>query len=76
MCVARRVSTAPDTPETRVVGWRHRTLLAAGFADGLARRLAAEPAADLHAVLELVDRGCPPQLAARIRGPLRDGAGA
>jgi hypothetical protein len=27
---------------------------------------------DLHAVLELVDRGCPPELAARILAPLND----
>jgi hypothetical protein len=28
---------------------------------------------DVHALLELVDRGCPPHLAARILGPLDDG---
>jgi hypothetical protein len=28
---------------------------------------------DLHALLELVDRGCPPALAARILAPLEPG---
>jgi hypothetical protein len=36
----------------------------------LARRVAANCAYDLHAVLELVDRGCPPELALRIVAPL------
>jgi hypothetical protein len=35
-------------------------------------RLAEDCAIDLHAVLELVDRGCPPTLAARILAPLHD----
>jgi hypothetical protein len=36
----------------------------------LAQQLAATPDIDLHALLELVDRGCPPALAARILAPL------
>jgi hypothetical protein len=47
-----------------------RRLRAAGFAGPLAQRLAATPDIDLHALLELVDRGCPPALAARILAPL------
>ena len=53
-----------------MIRWRERTLAAAGFDDALAARLAGEPGFDLHAVLELVDRGCPPHLAARIVAPL------
>jgi hypothetical protein len=32
--------------------------------------LARDPRTDLHALLELVDRGCRPELAARILAPL------
>ncbi len=51
-------------------GWHERTLTAAGFDATLAARLAADPRFDLHTVLELVDAGCPPALAARIFAPL------
>ena len=50
--------------------WRRGLLRQAGFAPGVARDLAADPAYDLHELLNLVDRGCPPQLAARILAPL------
>ena len=53
-----------------VRSWRLCWLLDAGFEQALAERLAATPAVDLHALLELVDRGCPPELAARILDPL------
>jgi hypothetical protein len=53
-----------------VVGWRHGRLVAAGFALDLAARLAGDCRIDLHAVLELIDRGCPPVLAARILAPI------
>ncbi len=53
-----------------VTEWRERMLASAGFDDVLATRLAAERDVDLHALLELVDRGCPPPLAARILAPL------
>ena len=52
--------------------WRSRRLLAAGFAPGLAERLARDGRIDVHALLELTDRGCPPHLAARILAPLDD----
>jgi hypothetical protein len=35
-------------------------------------RLASDDRIDLHALLELIDRGCPPELAARIMAPLTD----
>ena len=50
--------------------WRRSLLRQTGFAAGVARDLAANPAYDLHELLNLVDRGCPPQLAARILAPL------
>ncbi len=45
-----------------------------GFDPELAACLAADRAVDVHALIELVERGCPPRLAARILAPLdRDG---
>jgi hypothetical protein len=55
-----------------VIGWRRGRLLEAGFAPDLAARLARDCRIDLHALLELVDRGCPPALADRILAPLDD----
>ena len=59
-----------DDGSVDVGTWRLCWLLDAGFEPGLAARLAARPGLDLHALLELVDRGCPPDLAARILEPL------
>ena len=50
--------------------WRRRRLIAAGFEPPLAIRLARDAGVDLHELLVLVDRGCPPALAARILAPL------
>ncbi|MGQ0625859.1 MAG: hypothetical protein ACT4PP_14570 [Sporichthyaceae bacterium] len=43
----------------------------AGVEALLAGELAGDCGLDLHAVLMLVDRGCPPELAARIVAPLQ-----
>jgi hypothetical protein len=59
-------SPAPDP----VVEWRTERLGEVGLPDELARRIAADSAYDLHAVLTLVDRGCPAELAVRILAPL------
>jgi len=53
-----------------LVAWRRARLDAAGFPPALAAELAADLDADLHALLALVDRGCPPHLAVRILAPL------
>lgn len=52
------------------VAWRRRCLLGAGFPAGPARELAGDDRVDIHALLELTDRGCPPLLAIRILAPL------
>jgi hypothetical protein len=52
------------------VRWRARRLTSAGFPVNLAQQLARTERMDLHKLLELVDRGCPPELAARILAPL------
>ena len=53
-----------------VQAWRRCRLLEAGFPAGLAAAVASDPRFDLHALLQLVDRGCPPELAVRIAAPL------
>jgi hypothetical protein len=60
----------PDLPPPSDVAWREGRLRVAGFSWAAASRLAREQAVDLHELLELVDRGCPPELAARILAPL------
>ena len=60
----------------KVFSWRCRQLTAAGFSPELARHVAQDPAYDLHALIELVERGCPPALAVRILGPLDDRSAA
>jgi hypothetical protein len=52
------------------VHWREGRLLSAGFGADLAEDLAHQEGIDLHELLKLVDRGCPPHLAARILAPL------
>jgi len=68
----RRVDQQPiESPGTDpIVLWRTSRLEEAGFAAQLAEALARDSAYDLHALLELVDRGCLPELAARILAPL------
>jgi hypothetical protein len=62
--------TARERDEAeQVVAWRSCRLLDAGFDPVLAEVLAREPRVDLHALLQLVERGCPPALAARILSP-------
>jgi xanthine/CO dehydrogenase XdhC/CoxF family maturation factor len=53
-----------------VLAWRARRLAAAGFSKPEAWEIATTPGVDLHLLLELIDRGCPPALAARITAPI------
>ena len=53
-----------------VSDWRRQVLEQAGFEQALASELADRGDVDLHDLLNLVDRGCPPELAARILAPL------
>jgi hypothetical protein len=52
-----------------VIDWRRQYLAQAGVDADLARVVAADLRWDLHALLQLLDRGCPPDLAARILEP-------
>lgn len=53
--------------------WRRARLVRAGFEHDLAAEIATDGGYDLHELLGLIDRGCPPALAARILAPLRAG---
>ena len=53
-----------------LVPWRRSRLRHAGFDAELVARIADDPRYDLLGLLELVDRGCPPALAARILAPI------
>lgn len=63
-------TTGSAGDQSRWMKWRAQRLLGAGFPPYLADQLAHESGMDVHALLLLVDRGCPPELAARILAPL------
>jgi len=71
-----RTQTTTDAAVDEVVGWRRNRLTDAGFASPLAAALACDPRYDVHVLIELVERGCRPDLAARILAPLDEGNGA
>lgn len=60
---------ALSEPGGDLAGWREQRLLRAGVEPKLAASIAADCAIDLHAMIELIERGCPPRLAARILAP-------
>jgi len=59
-----------STDDDEVVSWRSDQLLACGFDPELAGSIARDCRYDLHGLLELVESGCRPDLAARILAPL------
>jgi hypothetical protein len=68
------MSTALTTNNERddVIAWRHTQLFRSGFPLELAVSIAEDDRYDLHAVIELVERGCSPELALRILAPLEE----
>ena len=60
------VETYIETESERVERWRTDELIRVGFEPEAATVLAAEPEVDLHHAIELVEHGCPPDLALRI----------
>ena len=67
---SRDVPGCASGPPVDVQTWRRCRLLEAGFPPAVADAVASDPRFDLHALLQLVDRGCPPELAVRILAPL------
>jgi hypothetical protein len=66
--------TAREETRQGLVRWRREQLVHSGFPFPVAARLAKDSRYDLHALIELVERGCPPDLAARILASLDDEA--
>jgi hypothetical protein len=71
-----RTETATKDEASRVLVWRRKQLAESGFPPPLAARVAADPRYDLHALIELVERDCPPELAVQILAPIESGATA
>ena len=68
MPTARSITTGPENDQ--ILSWRRQQLCGSGFGATLAAQIAADARYDLHALIELVERGCPPLLAVRIQAPL------
>lgn len=64
------VSGSQGVTEVDVAGWRERRLEAAGFDERTAGMLAGDCGYDLHGLINLVEAGCPPEVAVRIMAPL------
>ena len=57
-------------PSPGLIAWRRAQLADAGFDSWTADVFARMESVDLHALIELVERGCTPELAARIMAPI------
>jgi hypothetical protein len=62
----------PSADPDHVLAWRVERLRAAGCPAALADAVAHDRRYDLHELLELIDRGCPAELSARVLAPLED----
>jgi hypothetical protein len=60
----------------QLLTWRRDQLAASGFPLPLASRIARDSRYDIHKLIELVERGCPAELAVRIVAPLDEGNAA
>jgi hypothetical protein len=54
------------TEQDRIEEWRREELERAGYPSDAAGELAVRHDIDLHGAVELVERGCPPEIATRI----------
>jgi hypothetical protein len=70
-----QAKTTSEQAGHEVVRWRREQLVGSGFPLPLAARLAKDGRHDLHALIELAERGCRPELAVRILAPV-EGANA
>jgi hypothetical protein len=66
----RDACSPPDSHPSGIVSWRREQLLQAGLPLALAASVALIPHYDVHEVLRLIRRGCPPELAVQILAPL------
>jgi hypothetical protein len=63
-------ATPAEQEPDDVFAWRRSQLERSGFPRRLAACVAHDGRYDLHRLIELVERGCPPELAMRILAPL------
>jgi hypothetical protein len=66
MTVAQQIQIPFDTELERIEQWRAEELERAGYGLEEAEQLAARHDVDLHMAVELLTRGCPPELAMSI----------
>ena len=71
-----RTELTLEREANEVVAWRQDQLAASGFPPPLAASVAGDSRYDLHALIELVGRSCPPHLAVRILAPLEERSAA
>jgi len=71
-----QTKTTPDATVDEVVRWRRAQLTRSSFPPPLATEIAHDPRFDLHALIELVERGCRPDLAVRILAPIDEKSAA
>ena len=62
-----------EPPVDEVALWRRAQLMDVGFSAQLAAETASDRRFDLHVLIGLVERGCPPAFAVRILAPLEEG---
>jgi hypothetical protein len=67
-----QTNTARDATRQGLVRWRREQLIHSGFPFPVAAHVAKDSRYDLHALIELVECGCLPDLAVRILAPLDD----
>jgi hypothetical protein len=60
------LQTLVETESERIERWRAEELERAGYAPGAAAKVAVRPDIDLHLAVDLLARGCPPDLALKI----------
>jgi hypothetical protein len=61
--------SSPNPDADPVVTWRAQRLMSAGVGPVIAYEVAQVHGFDIHALLDLLDRGCPVNLAVRIIDP-------
>jgi hypothetical protein len=67
-----QTKTTADAAVGEVARWRQDQLTASGFPLALAAAIANDSRFDLHALLQLAEQGCRPDLAVRILAPLEE----
>ena len=60
------ITLIEQTETERIERWRAEELQRAGYEPRAAGRLAVRHDVDLHAAVDLLERGCPPDLALKI----------